>query len=295
MAKLEVSNTLAIVIGLTVLIHLVHTLIYSVRLAGVRTERLATAYSLFNLIFLIASTANTVQAPLLSSLVEKAINRGLAAVPPRAPAEVLLASPVYREELAVLDHNIRLVILAATLGTILGGLLIPAFVRIFSRGILLFEEVGSVPRLILFSLSPRRLYRTIKTVRPAAPEALRRAIRQRTSIPKGFLLLNVLITGIYTTGVLSALYAGALFPYYRATATLLSPIVNGIATLLAATVVDPTAAMLTDQALRGKRDERDIRQMVTHLAVTRFLGTLLAQVLFLPAAQIVRYVAAFIV
>ncbi|MEW6446801.1 MAG: lipid II flippase Amj family protein [Bacillota bacterium] len=289
------NNHLLAVVALTVLIHLVHTLIYSVRLSGVRTGRLATAYSLFNLIFLIASSANTIQAPLLSSLVEQAINRGLAAVPPRAPAEVLLTSPVYRQELVLLDYNIRLVILAATLGTALGGLLIPAFVRVFSRTILLFEEVGSVPRLIIFALSPRRFYKALKEMRPAAPQALRLAIRQRSSIPKGFLLLNVLITGIYTTGVLSALYAGALFPYYRTTATLLSPIVNGIAAVLLATVVDPTAAMLTDQALRGKRDEGDIRQMVAYLAVTRFSGTLLAQALFLPAAHFIRYVAAFIV
>ena len=289
------TKHLVVVIGLTVLIHLINTLIYSVRLAGVRTRRLATAYSLFNLIFLIASSANTVQAPLLSSLVEKAINRGLAALPPRAPAEVLLASPVYRRELVALDHDIRLVILAATFGTLLGGLLIPAFVRIFTRAILLFEEVGSVPRLVLFSLSPRRLYRTLKKMRPAAPATLRQVMRQRLGIPKGFLVLNVLISGIYTTGVLSALYAGALFPHYRATATLLSPIVNGIAAVLLATVVDPAAAMITDQALQGKRGEEDVRQVTTFLAVTRFLGTLLAQVLFVPAAEVIRTVAALIV
>lgn len=289
------TKHLILVIALTALIHFVNTLIYGVRLSGVRTGRLATAYSLFNLIFLVSSTANTIQAPLLSSLVEGAINRGLSAVPPRAPAEVLLASPVYRQELAVLDHNIRLVILAATGGTLVGALMIPAFVRVFCRAILLFEELGSVPRLIFFAFSPRRFYRALKSVRPAAPETFRQTLRHRAAIPKGFLLLNVLITGIYTTGVLSALYAGALFPYYRTTATLLSPIVNGIATVLLATVVDPTAAMLTDQALRGKRSEADIRQMVLYLAVTRFAGTILAQALFLPAAELIRFVAALIV
>ncbi|RJX21469.1 MAG: DUF2837 family protein [Ammonifex sp.] len=289
------TNHLLAVIGLTVLVHLINTLIYSVRLSGVRTGRLATAYSLFNLIFLIASSANMIQAPLLSSLVERAINRGMAALPAHAPVEVLLASPVYQQELASLDQSIRLVILAATFGTILGGLLIPAFVRVFSQAILLFEDVGSVPRLILFSLSPRRLSKALKGLRPAAPETLRQVIRQRAGIPKGFLVLNIIVTGIYTTGVLSALYAGALFPHYRATATLLSGIVNGIAAVLLATAVDPTAAMITDQALRGKRDERDVRYMSMYLAVTRLLGTLLAQVFFLPAAVLIRTVAALLV
>ena len=289
------TKYLLLVLLLTAMIHLVNTLIYGVRLSGVRTGRLATAYSLFNLIFLIASTANTIQAPLLSSLVERAINRGLAAVPPGAPAAVLLSSPVYRQELATLNQNIRLVILAATAGTCLGGLLIPAFVQVFSRTILLFEEVGSVPRLVLFAFSPRRFYRALKNIRPATPETLRKAMRLSAAMPKGFLVLNIVITGIYTTGVLSALYAGALFPHYRTTATLLSPIVNGIATVLLATVVDPTAAMLTDQALRGKRSEADIRQMVFFLALTRFAGTILAQALFVPAAELIRFVAALIV
>ncbi|MEW6183500.1 MAG: lipid II flippase Amj family protein [Bacillota bacterium] len=281
--------------ALTVLVHLINTLIYSVRLSGVRTGRLATAYSLFNIIFLIASSANMIQAPLLSSLVERAINRGIAALPSRASLDVLLASPVYQQELLSLDHSIRLVIIAATVGTILGGLLIPAFVQVFSRAILLFEEIGSVPRLIIFSLSPRRFYKALKTMRPAAPQTLRKVIRERSGIPKGFLVLNIVVTGVYTTGVLSALYAGALFPHYRATATLLSGIVNGVAAVLLATAVDPTVAMITDQALRGKREEKDVRQMATYLAVTRFLGTLLAQVIFVPGAILIKFVAELIV
>ncbi|MEW6172037.1 MAG: lipid II flippase Amj family protein [Bacillota bacterium] len=289
------TKHLIVVMALTVLVHLINTLIYSVRLSGVRTGRLATAYSLFNIIFLIASSANMIQAPLLSSLVERAINRGIAALPSRAPADVLLASPVYKQELLSLDHSIRLVIVAATLGTILGGLLIPAFVQVFSRAILLFEEIGSVPRLIIFSLSPRRFYRALKTMRPAAPQTLRKVIGERSGIPKGFLVLNIVVTGVYTTGVLSALYAGALFPHYRATATLLSGIVNGVAAVLMATAVDPTAAMITDQALRGKREEKDVRQMATYLAVTRFLGTLLAQVIFVPGAILIKFVAQLIV
>jgi hypothetical protein len=114
-------------------------------------------------------------------------------------------------------------------------------------------------------------------------------------IPKGFLVANVIVTGIYTIGVLSALYAGALFPQYRSTAVLLSAIVNGFATVLVATIVDPTAARITDQALRGERSVRDVKLVVMWLAVTRFLGTLLAQVLFMPAALLIRWVAQLLV
>ncbi|MGO0122542.1 lipid II flippase Amj family protein [Desulfothermobacter acidiphilus] len=287
--------SLILVLVLTALIHLINTLIYSARWAGVKTGRLATAYSLFNIIFLIASTANTVQAPLLSSLVERTINQGLAALGSHLPDDLLLQMPVYQHELHLLEHQIRWVILSATLGTVVGGVLLPPFVRLFSRTILLFEEVGSVPRLFFLALSPRRFWNALKVMRPASPGSLRRVMAHKLGLPKGFLLLNIFISGIYTTGVLSALYAGALFPHYRTTATLLSPIVNGVATVLLAMVVDPTAAVITDQALQGKREEKDVRQMVAYLAITRFLGTILAQLLFVPSAWLIRAVAELLV
>lgn len=279
-------SRLLIVAGLTALIHAVNTLIYGVRLSGVRTERLATAISLFNVVFLVASTANMIQAPLLASIVDRAINAGLSAGG--------VGSPVYRQHLAVLEEDMRVVILAASVGTLLGALAIPPFVQLFSRIIMLFDEVGSVPRLVgMVFFSPRRVRRFLAQARMPRARTLRAAVRTR-GLPKTFLIMNVLVIGIYTIGVLSALYAGALFPEFRSTATLLSGIVNGIATVLVATIVDPTAARITDQALRGVRPEADVKAMVAYLAGTRLLGTLLAQLLFLPAAEWIRFVAQLI-
>lgn len=149
-----------------------------------------------------------------------------------------------------------------------------------------------MPRLMVrMLLAPRKAWRSLSQAEMPGMEALRGAVRERLPIPKCFLVANVFVTGIYTIGVLSALYAGALFPQYRTTAVLLSGIVNGFATVLVATVVDPAAARLTDQALRGERSQRDVKLMVMWLAVTRFFGTLLAQVLFIPAALLIRWVA----
>src|SRR5208337_848 len=61
---------------LTAIIHLTDTLFYAVRLSGVKTRRLITALSLFQLVALLAGVANMVQAPLLSAVVEQAINAG---------------------------------------------------------------------------------------------------------------------------------------------------------------------------------------------------------------------------
>ncbi|SHI32056.1 Protein of unknown function [Desulfofundulus thermosubterraneus DSM 16057] len=274
---------------LTAIIHLTDTLVYAVRLSGVTTRRLATAFSLFQIISLLASTANLIQAPLLSSVVEKTINTGL-----KHASGSLLESPLYHHQLTQLSMDIRLVIFSATVGTVLGVLLTPAFNYVFTRVIFLFEEAGSIPRLIIILLSPHLLVRTMRK-RPGYLGALRASFPGRPqNIPLAFLIANTMVIGIWTTGVLSALYAGALLPEYRSTASLLSGVVNGVATILSAMIVDPTAAMITDQALRGTRDQRDVRQMVYYLCLTRVLGTILAQVFFLPAAYLIRNVALII-
>ena len=268
------------VVALTAIIHLVNTLIYSVRVAGVNTGRLATAYSLFNVVFLVASTANMIQGPLLATIVEGVINRG---------------GDGGELELSQLTLDMRYVIGSATLGTLLGALLIPSFVNIFTRLILVFERVGSVPgMLLLLLLSPGRLKRLLGDIKLPPRGMLKRAREPVSGLPTNFLLLNVAVTGIFTTGVLSALYAGALYPEYRTSATLLSSIVNGMAQVLFATVVDPTAARITDQALRGERSQADVKRMSFYLAATRLAGTLLAQLIFLPAAYFIRYIAVLI-
>lgn len=285
-------DRLLVVIILTTVIHLINTLIYGVRLSGVRTRRLATAFSLYNVIFLLASTANTAQAPLLSSLVEHAIIAGRSGAGNIASAAQLVNHPAYQEQLHYLDNDMRMVIIASTMGTVLGAAILPAFVSLFTRAIMLFDEMGSVPRMILMLVfSPRRLFRLSRQVYLPRRNSVKVVVARRLGIPRAFLFLNIFVTGIYTIGVLSALYAGALFPDFRSTATLLSAVINGVATILAATVVEPTAASLTDQAVRGDRSEEDVKQMALYLTVTRFIGTILAQAIFLPSAHIIKWVA----
>ncbi|WP_066637120.1 lipid II flippase Amj family protein [Desulfolucanica intricata] len=283
---------LLIVAALVAVIHMINTLIYAVRLSGVRTQRLATALSLFQVIFLLSSTANLIQAPLLSSIVEQAINQGLQhAVQAERIAEIVL-SPFYQEQLALLSKDIRFVIGAASVGTLIGWVLIPPFVKFFTRAILIFDEVGSVPRVFLMVVfSPRRVREILQRRKPEVIPEQNENNFKFTSIPKGFLLFNIIITGFYTVGVLSSLYAGALYPQFRQTAGFLAGIINGVAAILMATIVDPTAARITDQALRGARAEKDVRQMTYYLAATRLVGTVFAQVILIPSAYVIKYVA----
>ncbi|AEG59573.1 lipid II flippase Amj family protein [Desulforamulus ruminis] len=286
------ERLLAVVV-LTAIIHLINTLIYAVRPAGVITRRLATAYSLFNVIFLVAQTANMLQAPLLGSIIDLAVGRGVEAA---GSGVNLLNTPVYQQELLILDYQFRTIILGATVGTLIGALFIPMFITFFVKGIDVFGEVKSIPKMLgMMIFSPGKMARMAKSaVRIPNRQFFKQVLSEKVTIPKKFLILNIFITGIFTTSVLSSLYACALYPEFRTTASMLSGIINGIATILFATVVDPTAAGLTDQALRGERPEADIKQMSFYLALTRFLGTILAQLFFVPAAWIIKYVAEMI-
>ena len=265
--------------ALTALIHFINTLALSVRVSGVRTHRLATAASLYNVVFLLASTANSVLAPLMAAINERVINSG------SAPGAALLSVG----QLGGLEGQGRIILGAATVGTVIGALCIPAFVVFFTRAIGLFEETGSVPRLIgRLLLSPR-----VTSGLPPLPggETSGSPPAKSLPIPKTFLILNALVAGLYTTGVLSAVFAGALNPETRQTAITLSPLINGFATVLLAAVVDPTAASITDQAMNGERDGEDVKRMAFYLSGSRIAGTVLAQALFLPAAYVVKNAA----
>ncbi|OPY58758.1 MAG: hypothetical protein A4E55_00632 [Pelotomaculum sp. PtaU1.Bin035] len=280
------------VITLTVVIHLISTLAYSVRLAGVRTRRLLTAFSLYNIIYLMASFSNNIQAPLLTSIVEHGINAGAMQAGVGVPVEQLVFHEAYKGQLALLAEQIRLVMVAATVGTAAGALLIPPFISIFVKAIQLFERTGSAIRAfssIIFYCPPWRL-RPCRFRFSACWPMIRQITKQRIKIPKKLLLANIFVSGFYLTGVLSALYAGAMFPDFRTTATTLSMVINGFATVLGAMVVEPAASSITDEAFRGDRDESDVRQLAFYLALTRLLGTVFAQALFLPGAYIIKLI-----
>jgi hypothetical protein len=47
-------------------------------------------------------------------------------------------------------------------------------------------------------------------------------------------------------------------------------------------------AVITDQALQGQRDERDMIHLTYWMMCTRLLGTILAQLLFIPTVHLVE-------
>lgn len=182
-------------------------------------------------------------------------------------------------------NEVRYVILATSLGTLIGIGLIPTFLRVFSKSVSKLEEVGSIPNLVVQSLSIANIKRIAKsTVRPN--KSMVNDLKYK-NIPKKLLLVNALITGIYTIGVLAAYYASIYAPDKRLAISASSGMINGIASILLTIFIDPRAAIITDEAYRGKREYGDVKTLVIMLIGTKFIGTLIGQLLLIPAARFI--------
>src|SRR2546426_4473710 len=122
------DTQLFIIFALTFIIHLIGTLAYSVRIAGVRTRRIAVSFALFNVLVLVSRTSNSFQGPFLAKRVEESLLGG--------GSHSLIA-------------DFRWLLVAASCATLLGGFLIPTFQRLFSQAVLHFQTHRSIPRLLL--------------------------------------------------------------------------------------------------------------------------------------------------
>ena len=250
-------------------INLIGTLAYAARIAGVRTRRIALAFSLFNALVLISRTANSFQAPLLAKRVERNVLAGTTA--------------------GTLE-DFRWLLLAASLATIVGALLTPMAQRLFSRGVNALTRRRSLPRLIFDALSSQGLCALRESVVLPSSASAKKAVA-RSGAPVGILLVNGVATSIWTVGVFASLYAAYLAPDLRATASNLSAVVNGAATILLFVLVDPWLGVHTDDVLEGRASDAQFRGSVVGLIASRFAGSLAAQFLLVPAAGFVAAVA----
>jgi len=242
------------------------------RLTGVRTKRLALSLSFVNASLLVSRMSNMLQAPLLGGMVDTSI---------------------LQNNVSVLWGNFRLIIFAAFVGNLIGAILTPFAVSIFTKVVKKFDQVQSIPKLILLAFYPSNMIKVAKAFKLPSRNSLKGISLK--GIPTLFLWLNLIMVSIYAIGVLCSLMAGALIPTYRVTATQLSGIVNGIATILFTLMVDPIAAHITDQTARGERKEADVRSVVFYIVLGRVVGTLiLSQILFVPGAHYIKLVTLFV-
>lgn len=255
------------------IIHSIETLAYAVRLSGARVKMIASALSLFNIMVMISRLANMMQQPFTGSLIDTA--------------------PDYNA-LEFVEKQFRFLIGASTIGTLFGILLLPTFIALFSRAIVhLSEEKGSVPSLFKRIFSLQYIKRGVTHFSLPKFSYLRGT--RIKDIPIRLFLVNMVITAIYTIGVLSALYAALLVPENRTTALMASGLINGMATILLVVFVDPKVSVVADDVVNQRSSYQTLKNISLMMVASRLLGTLLAQLFFIPGAKYIAWFTQFIV
>ena len=263
------DRQLIIICALTFVIHLIGTLAYAVRIAGVRTGRIAVSFALFNILVLVSRTSNSFQGPFLAKRIEGNISHNV--------TQGLLA-------------DFRWILLSATAATLVGAVLIPTFQRLFSRAVLHFQVHRSVPRLLMHGFFKGGLSQLKENASMPSVANMTR-LRQGHGISATMLAMNAVAVALWTIGVFAALYAGYLSPDLRVTSSSLSSVINGVATIMMFVFIDPQMSVMTDDVVDGRTSQSQFRRAVVWLVGTRLAGTLLGQVLLVPAAMTIVAVA----
>lgn len=252
---------------------MIETLAYSTRISGARVKLIATALSLFSTLVIISRFSTMIQQPLTAKLIAEApeINK-----------------------LHYIEEQYRFLILVTSIGVLLGILLFPTFINIFSRAIIqLSNESGSIFALFFKLFKGNGFKKIVKCFRLPRFSYLK-GITLKT-IPKRLFVINVIISAVFTIGVLSSIYASLLVPKdYAQTALMSSGIINGIATILLTLFIDPKASVLADKVMKNQIDYIYLKSYSLTMISSKFLGTILAQLIFIPASFYVAWFAKWI-
>src|SRR5690606_37481603 len=172
--------------------------------------------------------------------------------------------------------------------------LLPTFIALFSRAIIhLSEEKGSVPSLMKKIFSLHYIKRGITHF--SLPKFSYLRDTRAKDIPIKLFFVNMIITSIYTIGVLSALYAALLAPERASTAIMASGLINGIATILLVVFIDPKISVIADDVVNQRGSYNKLKSMSLMMVTSRLFGTILAQFLFVWGAKYIAWFTKFIV
>jgi Alternate to MurJ len=266
------DRQLLIICLLTAGINLIGTLAYAARIAGVRTRRIAMSFALFNILVLVSRTSNSFLGPFLAKRIEVRLAHG--------GGDALLG-------------DFRMVLMSATAAVAVGIVLVPTSQRLFARAIGWFQHHRSTGRMVMRAASPVGL-RTIRQSFTIPGPRHFHELKLKRGVGWGVLLANCFAQALITVGVLASLYAGYLNPAFRVTASQLSAVVNGFATILLFALIDPQLSVMTDDVVEGRISEPLFRRTIVWISFSRLVGTVLAQAFFVPSAQAIAWIANYV-
>ncbi len=265
------AGLLILVCFLTFFIHFFGIIGLSARFVGARTKKVASSSSLYNIVALLTSIANTIQAPLLANYIEKSINGG--------------NSP----EISVF----RLIIFSASIGAFCGAIFVPTMHRFMYKGVEKLYKFNSIFLVIKNGLRTKTARHLLESITIPNIQNIKNLLRYK-DIPMGLIFLNIFVYAFMTVSVLACLYAGYLNPSLRATSLSLNGISNALATLGMILFIEPYNATLTDKVVDGSTSEAYFRRYFVFVVVARFLGTILGQLLLIPLSYFIGFVSSLI-
>lgn len=266
------DTELILICALTGVINLIGALAYAARIAGVRTGRIALSFALFNVLLLVSRTSNGFLGPFLAKRIETGLASGA--------GDALL-------------FDLRLVLFSAAAAVALGIMLVPTGQRLFAAAITFFQANRSTTKLLLRSVTPAGLSTIRDSVALPSAETLR-SLKGPRGVSWPVLIANAAAQGLLAVGVLASLYAGYLVPEFRVTASQMTAIVNGFATILLFALIDPQISALTDDVVDGSVSEATFRRAMIWVSLSRLVGTLVAQALLVPAAVVIAWAAGWL-
>ncbi len=184
-------------------------------------------------------------------------------------------------------------LLSATVAVALGIALVPTGQRLFAKAIGYFQEHRSTAKMVMKTATPTGLKAVRDALHPPSLTHLKN-LKLDKGVGWGVLLANCLAQALITVGVVASLYAGYLNPEFRVTASQLSAVINGLATILLFALIDPQLSVMTDDAVEGRVSEALFRRTIVWISVSRLAGTMLAQLLLLPSARVIAWIANYV-
>jgi len=260
------DKRLVIIFVITFFINFLSVSSASLRFAGIKTNSITTSLSLSNIILLITRLANLFQTPFLGSMIDLAFKYN---------------------QIDTLLLKLHIIIFSATLGTFVGILFFNTFENIFIKWINLFNKTLSIPKTFYYLIYPKTYLVIIKSISKVNFYLDKNVLKE---VPKIIIFSSLFVSAFWTTGVLSAMYASVLVPEYARTATILSGIVNGIATILFTIFLDPIIAHITDKVYNNQKDIKFLYNSVFLMLIFTLLGTILAQFVLKPGAYLIAII-----
>ncbi|MBS2035280.1 DUF2837 family protein [bacterium] len=267
----QMAGGIWMIVALNAALTVLASTTYASRVSAVVTRNVAVALAVYNLFFLVTRLSQQFYSPLLGSTADHLVKE---------------------HQVEQLEALFRWVLAGASLGSFLGLLLLPTFVEVINKAIAQIDRHQSVPKVLGLCLVPANWPAIASCLRP--PGLLGVGLSDLKQLPGFFLIGNVVVLSIHSMGTMAAICAGAQLhdnPGAARSATLLSSVVNGVATIMLSLVVDPTLARITDQCVDGKRLNTHVRAAAVFLLLGMLLGTLVSQLIFTPAIWFIKFCA----